>query len=134
VEVPFERFHVLRLVGSAEASSEHPLGQAIVQYARHCLTAPTSQNNSPMAKKEMNEPEAMEGPSATPDLSSAPNPDADLTWMLSVSEFESVPGCGIRCRVGGHLLLVRKEHQGAKSRMKIEEQKWQKEWTHYYYL
>ncbi|CAB4276807.1 unnamed protein product [Prunus armeniaca] len=81
-----DRGEFLKLVASAEASSEHPLAKAIVQYARHF--------------------HFFDDPSVTND---APNNNKETTisgWLFDVSEFSALPGRGIQCFIDGKLTLV----------------------------
>ncbi|PQQ18889.1 hypothetical protein Pyn_18600 [Prunus yedoensis var. nudiflora] len=81
-----DRGEFLKLVASAEASSEHPLAKAIVQYARHF--------------------HFFDDPSVTND---APNNNKETTisgWLFDVSEFSALPGRGIQCFIDGKLTLI----------------------------
>ncbi|KAM1571086.1 hypothetical protein ACFX10_036014 [Malus domestica] len=81
-----DRGEFLKLVASAEASSEHPLAKAIVEYARHF--------------------HFFDEPSVTND---APNKSKDTTlsgWLFDASEFSALPGRGIQCFIDGKLVLV----------------------------
>ncbi|CAM8932998.1 unnamed protein product [Rhodiola kirilowii] len=76
-----ERGEFLTLVASAEASSEHPLAKAIVEYARHFHF--------------FDEP-------SIPGL-----PQNQLSgWLLDTSNFSAVPGKGVQCFIGGKRVLV----------------------------
>ncbi|KAL6198658.1 hypothetical protein ACLB2K_028447 [Fragaria x ananassa] len=80
-----DRGDFLKLVASAEASSEHPLGKAIVEYARHF--------------------HFFDEPSAT----NATNQSKELVtseWLFDVSDFFALPGRGIQCLIDGKLILV----------------------------
>ena len=74
----------LTIVGSAESGSEHPLAKALVDYAHNHLvfTEPVTPRSAEMPKTR------------------------DLSWMREASEFENVPGEGVRCKVGGVYVLV----------------------------
>ncbi|BAT74172.1 Copper-transporting ATPase [Vigna angularis] len=75
----------LTLVASAEASSEHPLGKAILQYARHFLFFDESS------------------------LASGTKNDAAVFksgWLYDVSEFSALPGRGVVCFIDGKRILV----------------------------
>ncbi|KAM1319397.1 hypothetical protein ACFX13_004522 [Malus domestica] len=81
-----DRGEFLKLVASAEASSEHPLAKAIVEYARHF--------------------HFFDEPSVADD---APNKSKDTTisgWLFDASEFSALPGRGIQCFIDGKLILV----------------------------
>lgn len=80
-----DRGEFLRLVASAEASSEHPLAKAIMEYARHFhfFDEPSATKDSPKHNKETNS-----------------------GWLFDVSEFSALPGKGVRCFIDGKLLLV----------------------------
>ena len=70
----------------AQASSEHPLGKAIVEYARHF--------------------HFFDEPSATND---AKNQSKDLVisgWLFDVSDFFALPGRGIQCLIDDKVILV----------------------------
>ncbi|KAG2684064.1 hypothetical protein I3843_10G060600 [Carya illinoinensis] len=75
----------LRLVASAEASSEHPLAKAIVEYARHFHFF-----DEPSAIKdaENNSKESISG------------------WLFDVSEFYALPGRGVHCFINGKRIVV----------------------------
>ncbi|XP_047336904.1 copper-transporting ATPase RAN1-like [Impatiens glandulifera] len=89
-----DRGEFLTLVASAEASSEHPLGKAIVEYARHfhffddelSSSYSSTENNINSDRKE------------------------DTTkyagWFLDVLDFSALPGRGIKCSIDGKLVLV----------------------------
>ncbi|XP_051124982.1 copper-transporting ATPase RAN1-like [Andrographis paniculata] len=73
----------LTLVASAEASSEHPLAKAILEYAQHFhyfdgFTAQDAQVSS----------------------------SKSFEWLHDVSEFFAMPGCGVQCTIGGKKVLV----------------------------
>ncbi|KAJ7520894.1 hypothetical protein O6H91_19G028200 [Diphasiastrum complanatum] len=74
----------LSLVAAAEAGSEHPLARAVVEYAHHFLVfggPPTPK--TPTSKAIL-----------------------DTSWLQKVSNFEAIPGKGIKCQVNGHDILV----------------------------
>uniref|UniRef100_A0A0D9WT07 HMA domain-containing protein n=1 Tax=Leersia perrieri TaxID=77586 RepID=A0A0D9WT07_9ORYZ len=76
----------LTLVASAEASSEHPLAKAIVDYAFHFHffgKLPTSKNGIEQRKEEI--------------LS---------RWLLQVEDFSALPGKGVQCLINGKKVLV----------------------------
>ncbi|XP_038881752.1 copper-transporting ATPase RAN1 [Benincasa hispida] len=74
----------LKLVASAEASSEHPLGKAIVEYARHFhfFDEPSVTKNVENQSKEAS------------------------GWLFNVTDFTALPGQGIRCIIEGKWILV----------------------------
>ncbi|KAE7995903.1 hypothetical protein FH972_000665 [Carpinus fangiana] len=80
-----DRGEFLRLVASAEASSEHPLGKAIVEYARHF--------------------HFFDEPSATKDADNN-SKDSISGWLFDVLEFSALPGRGIHCFIHGKHVLV----------------------------
>ncbi|CAA0823815.1 Copper-transporting ATPase RAN1 [Striga hermonthica] len=71
-----DRGDFLTLVASAEASSEHPLAKAILEYARHFhfFGEPAATNS--------------------------------FGWLLDVSDFCALPGQGVQCFIGGKKILV----------------------------
>ncbi|KAG9150043.1 hypothetical protein Leryth_024828 [Lithospermum erythrorhizon] len=81
-----DRGDFLTLVASAEASSEHPLAKAIVDYARHfhffdeTSTIRDSQKHGSESKFS--------------------------GWLHDVSDFSALPGRGVRCLVGEKVVLV----------------------------
>uniref|UniRef100_I1Q4F2 HMA domain-containing protein n=1 Tax=Oryza glaberrima TaxID=4538 RepID=I1Q4F2_ORYGL len=78
--------YFLKLVASAEASSEHPLAKAIVEYAFHFHffgKLPTSKNGIEQRKEEI--------------LS---------RWLLQVEDFSALPGKGVQCLINGKRVLV----------------------------
>eukprot|EP00250_Pteridium_aquilinum_P014119 c21795_g1_i1 orf=915-3872(+) len=71
----------LELVASAEASSEHPLAKAIVQYMNGESSLEVEGNAEGLVGK-------------------------NIGWLRKVSSFEALPGKGVRCIVDGKSLLV----------------------------
>lgn len=80
-----DRGEFLRLVASAEASSEHPLAKAIMDYARHF--------------------HFFDEPSATKDAQNN-NKETNSGWLFDVSEFSALPGQGVQCFISGKCVLV----------------------------
>ncbi|XP_022977788.1 copper-transporting ATPase RAN1-like [Cucurbita maxima] len=74
----------LKLVASAEASSEHPLGKAIVEYARHFhfFDDPSATKNGENQSRESS------------------------GWLFDVTDFSALPGQGIQCVIEGKRILV----------------------------
>lgn len=85
VFVEMDRGEFLRLVASAEASSEHPLAKAIGEYARHF--------------------HFFDEPSATKDVEDN-SKDSISGWLFDVSEFSALPGRGVHCFINGNQVLV----------------------------
>ncbi|TYI49684.1 hypothetical protein E1A91_D12G051600v1 [Gossypium mustelinum] len=81
-----DRGEFLTLVASAEASSEHPLAKAIVEYARHF--------------------HFFDENSLTEDAQYSSKGSPISTWLLDVAEFSAVPGRGIQCFIDGKQVLV----------------------------
>ncbi|XP_020220328.1 copper-transporting ATPase RAN1 [Cajanus cajan] len=77
-----ERGDFLKLVASAEASSEHPLAKAILAYARHFHFFDDS--------------------SATTGTENG----AKSGWLFDVSDFSAIPGRGVQCFIDGKRVLV----------------------------
>ncbi|XP_021737198.1 copper-transporting ATPase RAN1-like [Chenopodium quinoa] len=77
-----DRGEFLRLVASAEASSEHPLAKAVVEYARHFHFFEPSETKDSQKN------------------------DKDSGWLLDVSDFIAVPGRGVQCSVDGKHVLI----------------------------
>ncbi|KAJ0252633.1 Copper-transporting ATPase RAN1 [Hirschfeldia incana] len=75
-----DRGEFLTLVASAEASSEHPLAKAIVDYARQFHSIDES---------------AEEGKESQ-----------NSGWLLDTSDFSALPGKGIQCLVNNKMILV----------------------------
>ncbi|XP_058096612.1 copper-transporting ATPase RAN1 [Magnolia sinica] len=76
----------LTLVASAEATSEHPLGRAIVDYAYHYHFF----SKSPTAKDSQNHQK-----------------DTKISgWLLDAYEFSALPGKGVQCLIQGKRVLV----------------------------
>ncbi|XP_038980645.1 cation-transporting ATPase HMA5-like [Phoenix dactylifera] len=75
----------LTLVASAEASSEHPLARAILDYAYHYFFGklPTDKDSGKQRKEER--------------LSE---------WLLEAVDFSAVPGRGVQCLINGKRVLV----------------------------
>ncbi|KAL0542572.1 hypothetical protein IC582_017641 [Cucumis melo] len=74
----------LKLVASAEASSEHPLGKAMVEYARHF--------------------HFFDEPSATKNVENQSKESSG--WLFDVTDFSALPGQGIQCIIEGKRILV----------------------------
>ncbi|XP_050371629.1 copper-transporting ATPase RAN1 isoform X2 [Argentina anserina] len=81
-----DRGYFLKLVASAEASSEHPLGKAIVEYARHFHFFDES--------------------SVTNDATNQSKELVISGWLYDVSDFFALPGRGIQCLIDGKIILV----------------------------
>ncbi|KAK8263607.1 hypothetical protein V6Z11_D12G051700 [Gossypium hirsutum] len=81
-----DRGEFLTLVASAEASSEHPLAKAIVEYARHF--------------------HFFDENSLTEDAQYSSKGSPISAWLLDVAEFSAVPGRGIQCFIDGKQVLV----------------------------
>nr|XP_043638978.1 copper-transporting ATPase RAN1-like [Erigeron canadensis] len=80
-----DRGDFLRLLASAEASSEHPLAKAILEYARHFQFFETT---------------------ATKDSQDKNNESAMSGWLLDVLDFSAIPGRGVQCSINGKQILV----------------------------
>ncbi|KAF7842950.1 copper-transporting ATPase RAN1-like [Senna tora] len=80
-----DRGEFLKLVASAEASSEHPLAKAIVAYARHFHFFDES--------------------SATTGIKDDAN-ELKSGWLYDVSDFSALPGSGVQCFIDGKRILV----------------------------
>lgn len=74
----------------AQASSEHPLAKAIVEYARHF--------------------HFFDEPSATNDATNQSKEPMISGWLFDVSDFSALPGRGIQCLIDGKLILVSSKH------------------------
>ncbi|KFK31609.1 hypothetical protein AALP_AA6G135300 [Arabis alpina] len=79
-----DRGEFLTLVASAEASSEHPLAKAIVDYARHFHFFDESIEDGEKNNKATQ----------------------NSGWLLDTSDFSALPGKGIQCLVNGKTILV----------------------------
>ncbi|KAF8083119.1 hypothetical protein N665_0791s0016 [Sinapis alba] len=79
-----DRGEFLTLVASAEASSEHPLAKAIVEYARHFHFFDESAEDGETSNKV----------------------SQNAGWLLDTSDFSALPGKGIQCLVNNKLILV----------------------------
>ncbi|XP_062095936.1 copper-transporting ATPase RAN1 isoform X2 [Humulus lupulus] len=80
-----DRGEFLKLVASAEASSEHPLAKAIVTYARHFHFFDDYAIND---AQSFNRDSAISG------------------WLFDVTEFSALPGRGVQCFINGKVILV----------------------------
>ncbi|XVE67566.1 hypothetical protein DITRI_Ditri08aG0170700 [Diplodiscus trichospermus] len=76
----------LTLVASAEASSEHPLAKAIVEYACHF--------------------HFFDENSLSDDAQNSSKGSLVSAWLLDVAEFSALPGRGIQCFIDGKRVLV----------------------------
>ncbi|CAN4081804.1 unnamed protein product [Withania somnifera] len=81
-----DRGEFLTLVASAEASSEHPLAKAILEYARHF--------------------HFFDEPSNTNEFQTYSKQAKFSGWLHDVSNFAVFPGKGIQCSVDGKWVLV----------------------------
>uniref|UniRef100_A0A166IGL3 P-type Cu(+) transporter n=1 Tax=Daucus carota subsp. sativus TaxID=79200 RepID=A0A166IGL3_DAUCS len=81
-----QRGDFLTLVASAEASSEHPLAKAILEYARHF--------------------HFFEEPSTTSNIQYPEKDPKYSGWLLDASEFCALPGRGIQCIINEKQVLV----------------------------
>ncbi|CAN1810105.1 Copper-transporting ATPase RAN1, partial [Linum perenne] len=81
-----DRGEFLKWVASAEASSEHPLAKAIVEYARHF--------------------HFFDGPSPTKEGETQKKDSANTGWLLGASDFSALPGTGVKCYIHGKRVLV----------------------------
>jgi Cu+-exporting ATPase len=80
-----DRGEFLTLVASAEASSEHPLGKAILEYTRHFhFFDQPSQRESAQGHKD----------------------SPVSAWLLEAADFIALPGKGIQCLIEGKRILV----------------------------
>ncbi|XP_059625482.1 copper-transporting ATPase RAN1 isoform X2 [Cornus florida] len=84
-----DRGEFLTLVASAEASSEHPLAKAIMEYAHHFhfFDESSATKDAQNYRKEFN-------------ISEFPG------WLFDVTEFSALPGKGVRCFINGKQILV----------------------------
>eukprot|EP00850_Spirogloea_muscicola_P000144 SM000001S04546 [mRNA] locus=s1:856403:861068:- [translate_table: standard] len=85
---------VLGLVAAAESGSEHPIGQALVAYARHVLVfgnqqAVTAAEDDGRASDDKRE-----------------TGKKDVTWLQAAEGFEALLGEGVSCTVDGSAVLV----------------------------
>ncbi|KAD3640425.1 hypothetical protein R6Q59_003224 [Mikania micrantha] len=78
-----DRGDFLRLLASAEASSEHPLAKAILEYTRHFQFFEVSKDS-----QHQNDGSAMSA------------------WLLDVFDFHAIPGRGVQCLIDGKQILV----------------------------
>ncbi|RYR13438.1 hypothetical protein Ahy_B04g070440 isoform E [Arachis hypogaea] len=96
-----QRGEFLRLVASAEASSEHPLAQAIVEYARHFhfFDDSSASNGAQNGAKELKS-----------------------GWLFDVSDFIALPGKGVQCLIDGKPILVGNRKLMAESGIDISDE------------
>ncbi|KAF3793367.1 Copper-transporting ATPase [Nymphaea thermarum] len=76
----------LKLVASAEASSEHPLARAITEYAHHY--------------------HFLGEPLVTKGFGTHSKDSTYSFWLHDVTEFLALPGKGVQCLINGKLVLV----------------------------
>ncbi|KAM7271246.1 hypothetical protein ACFE04_030460 [Oxalis oulophora] len=81
-----DRGELLTLVASAESSSEHPLGKAILEYARHF--------------------HFFDGPSPKKGVQEKYKESPVSGWLHEVADFSAQPGRGIQCFINGKRILV----------------------------
>ncbi|KAF6137586.1 hypothetical protein GIB67_031865 [Kingdonia uniflora] len=81
-----DRGDFLTLVASAEASSEHPLARAIVEYAQHFHFLDESSTSNDAEKQ-------IKGSKFS-------------GWLLDVFGFSAIPGKGVQCFIDGKRILV----------------------------
>ncbi|XLT90549.1 hypothetical protein HN873_012224 [Arachis hypogaea] len=96
-----QRGEFLRLVASAEASSEHPLAQAIVEYARHFhfFDDSSASDGTQNGAKELKS-----------------------GWLFDVSDFIALPGRGVQCLIDGKPILVGNRKLMAESGIDISDE------------
>ncbi|PIN17257.1 Cation transport ATPase [Handroanthus impetiginosus] len=96
-----DRGEFLTLVASAEASSEHPLAKAIIEYARHFhfFDEPSTTRNTQVHGTE----------------------SKYFGWLLDVSDFSALPGQGVQCYIGGKKILVGNRKLMIENRVTIPE-------------
>jgi len=105
-KVPEEE--VIRLTGTAETNSEHPLGRALVSYAQHS-----------MKKHEwMHEAEDEGGILATSSGSSEPHESQGSSFLGTPTEFTAESGKGLQCQVDGKRVTVGKMDWMAENKVK----------------
>ncbi|KAI5385571.1 serine/threonine protein kinase Ran1, variant 2 [Lathyrus oleraceus] len=80
-----DRGEFLKLVASAEASSEHPLAKAILQYARHFHFF----DESSLTNGSQNDANELKP-----------------GWLYDASDFSAIPGKGVQCIIDGQRVLV----------------------------
>lgn len=80
-----DRGEFLKLVASAEASSEHPLAKAILQYARHFHFF----DESSLTNGSQNDANELKS-----------------GWLYDASDFSAIPGRGVQCIIDGQRVLV----------------------------
>ncbi|KAL1567543.1 serine/threonine protein kinase Ran1, variant 3 [Salvia divinorum] len=93
-----DRGDFLTLVASAESSSEHPLGKAILEYARHF--------------------HFFEDLS---DTKNGHNNNKSFEWLLELTDFCALPGHGVQCFIDGKKILVGNRKLMAENGITVEE-------------
>ncbi|KAI3712634.1 hypothetical protein L1987_71194 [Smallanthus sonchifolius] len=78
-----DRGDFLRLLASAEASSEHPIAKAILEYTRHFQFFEASK-----------------------DSQNHDDGSAMSAWLLDAFDFCAIPGRGVQCHINGKPILV----------------------------
>lgn len=96
-----EYMTLLKIVASAEANSEHPLALAMVEYARHCLLFGVAPEKETLDKYENTVKTGQ-----TPITNMCEDGTVDTSWLEQATEFDAIPGHGIRCRVTEKLVLI----------------------------
>ncbi|KAL3616689.1 serine/threonine protein kinase Ran1 [Castilleja foliolosa] len=96
-----DRGEFLTLVASAEASSEHPLGKAILEYTRHF--------------------HFFDEPSATKDGQDHGMESKSFEWLLDISDFSALPGQGVQCVINGKKILVGNRKLMTENRVAVQD-------------
>ncbi|KAL0352661.1 UNVERIFIED_CONTAM: Copper-transporting ATPase RAN1 [Sesamum angustifolium] len=85
-----------------QASSEHPLAKAILEYARHF--------------------HYLDDPSTTKDAHMNGQESKSFGWLLDVSDFSALPGQGVQCFIDGKKILVGNRKLMSENRVAIPDQ------------
>eukprot|EP00897_Mesotaenium_endlicherianum_P009897 jgi/Mesen1/8936/ME000552S08448 len=103
-----EQAEFLGLVAAAEANSEHPLGRAIVDYARHYFVFAGHQEDDTAAAAAVAAAASGSGDAGAVGQGQQGSSKAgeDMSWLQEAAHFEAVAGHGVRCTVDGKQVLV----------------------------
>lgn len=98
------RSRLLAIVGTAENNSEHPLGAAITKYCKQVgpLPPPAPTKSSPLIRRSVWMCEMLYSTLYTVRVQ-----ELGTESLGACTDFQAVPGCGIRCQVSNTETLLK---------------------------